>query len=406
MSGESYSIEIKGNSNDSNLVLGSTSGVITENGVANLAPLEGRTTTLEGRTTTLEKLTTDLENDSFSDIIGMHLLRIKTDISNNDPVTPIGMDDLANNKVPTNQINLQCRYISVNKRLYYKDGTDAVDGYYYIGKKGDYLWFYEADAPWQQTYNEGINAITGEVGSYYITGHVSYVNLKTRVHQWYFMTEHFTDVTLDKLPLDPKNLYAPNRAAGETDGTLLHYSTGAGDPGIILGGSTYFIERWWTASDMDKMSVSYPPIKIAPDHVGKVTKPTGPLEVEMLQMRTIINDDNTVHTGAGSQFRQLVKNHSLQFDGTLGEWYTYGSSNPGHYGYLTTKGDYMWFFEFFGFTYSLKEHMEEKHHLQIQLLMHQDTFLILILKIILTDFIIGLVMQRHPLMHYHQMMKN
>ena len=283
----------------------------------------------------------------------MHLLRIETNVANNDPITPIGMDtDLDDDKVPFNPIDLQCRYVSVNKRLYYQEGTGSSHGYYYIGKKGDYLWFYEADVPWQQTYNGGINAITGVVGSYNITGHVSCVNLKTRVHQWYFMTEHFTDVTLDKLPLDPKNLYAPNRAAGETDGTLLHYSTGAGDPGIILGGNTYFIERWWRASDMDKMSVSYPPMKIAPDHVGKVSEPTGPLEVEMLQMKRIIKEDGSEDTGAASSLRQLVKNHSLQFGGKLGEWYSYGSSDTGHYGYLTTKGDYIWFFEFYGFIYS------------------------------------------------------
>lgn len=47
MSGESFSISITGNSNDSNLVLGSASGVIKENAVENLDNLTGRVSNLE-----------------------------------------------------------------------------------------------------------------------------------------------------------------------------------------------------------------------------------------------------------------------------------------------------------------------------------------------------------------------
>ena len=41
------SIEIHGNSNDTNLVLASSSGSIIENGSSNLLPLSGKVTTLE-----------------------------------------------------------------------------------------------------------------------------------------------------------------------------------------------------------------------------------------------------------------------------------------------------------------------------------------------------------------------
>ena len=58
----SYSISISGDSNDSDLVLGSASGSITENPAsANLAPLTNRVTTLETKTATLETKTATLE---------------------------------------------------------------------------------------------------------------------------------------------------------------------------------------------------------------------------------------------------------------------------------------------------------------------------------------------------------
>ena len=49
MSGESFTISITGDSNDSNLVLASASGVITENTSANLGVLEGKVTALEAK---------------------------------------------------------------------------------------------------------------------------------------------------------------------------------------------------------------------------------------------------------------------------------------------------------------------------------------------------------------------
>ena len=61
MSSSGFNISISGDSNDSNLVLGSTSGVITENAVANLATLETKTATLETKTATLETKTATLE---------------------------------------------------------------------------------------------------------------------------------------------------------------------------------------------------------------------------------------------------------------------------------------------------------------------------------------------------------
>ena len=61
MSSSGYNISITGDSNDSDLVLGSASGVITENAVANLATLETKTATLETKTATLETKTATLE---------------------------------------------------------------------------------------------------------------------------------------------------------------------------------------------------------------------------------------------------------------------------------------------------------------------------------------------------------
>tara|TARA_R110002073_G_scaffold47462_4_gene128615 strand:- start:77 stop:2812 length:2736 start_codon:yes stop_codon:yes gene_type:complete len=59
-----YTIEIRGNSNDSDLILGSTSGSITENTAANLAPLTGRVNTLETNVNTLEtNVTTSFAKD-------------------------------------------------------------------------------------------------------------------------------------------------------------------------------------------------------------------------------------------------------------------------------------------------------------------------------------------------------
>ena len=56
-----YTISITGDSNDSDLVLGSSSGSITETKSANLTALETKTATLETKTATLETKTATLE---------------------------------------------------------------------------------------------------------------------------------------------------------------------------------------------------------------------------------------------------------------------------------------------------------------------------------------------------------
>ena len=61
MSSSGFNITITGDSNDSDLVLGSASGSITENLSVDLKPLETKTTTLETKTSTLETKTATLE---------------------------------------------------------------------------------------------------------------------------------------------------------------------------------------------------------------------------------------------------------------------------------------------------------------------------------------------------------
>ena len=61
MSGEIFTINISGNSNDSNLLLASSNGTITESGNLDVSNLDLRTTTLEGKTATLEGKTASLE---------------------------------------------------------------------------------------------------------------------------------------------------------------------------------------------------------------------------------------------------------------------------------------------------------------------------------------------------------
>ena len=61
MTSSGFNISISGDSNDSNLVLGSSSGSITETTSANLTSLETKTATLETKTTSLETKTVTLE---------------------------------------------------------------------------------------------------------------------------------------------------------------------------------------------------------------------------------------------------------------------------------------------------------------------------------------------------------
>ena len=61
MTSSGFNISITGNSNDSDLVLGSSSGSITETTSANLTTLESKTATLETKTATLETKTATLE---------------------------------------------------------------------------------------------------------------------------------------------------------------------------------------------------------------------------------------------------------------------------------------------------------------------------------------------------------
>tara|TARA_R110002074_G_scaffold323838_1_gene494276 strand:+ start:51 stop:3155 length:3105 start_codon:yes stop_codon:yes gene_type:complete len=66
MSSSGYNISITGDSNDSDLVLGSGSGSITENLSVDLTPLETKTATLETKTATLETKTATLETSMNS----------------------------------------------------------------------------------------------------------------------------------------------------------------------------------------------------------------------------------------------------------------------------------------------------------------------------------------------------